>query len=38
MKFDQIQINSIQNLILEHTSIQKMQAGMNAIINYKSLN
>jgi hypothetical protein len=39
MKFDQIQTNSIRNLILDHTSIQEqMQVGMNATINYKSLN
>jgi hypothetical protein len=39
MKFDRIQMNSIQNLILYHTLIQEeMQVGMNATINYKSLN
>jgi hypothetical protein len=35
MKFDRIQMNSIRNLILEHTSIQEQrQVSTNATINY----
>jgi hypothetical protein len=35
MKFDRIQMNSIRNLTLEHTSIQEQwQVSTNATINY----